>query len=206
MNRKWGAGILAAAMLWVAVPQAQAEETISEDIYQWVQSTSRQNYYFNKQHIYFGLDDKGQIDLNTLLVPVLKTYDQVQKEDVIAKRRWKMQKTEGYNDLAGAAQYLRFNLQASTVEIIKQDDLDSDWGVLDTANVNQVIDLTQLSEKGVKGKFYQAILGYSRMHLDEILERTEAKNNVKLNSEGKKQFAKMKNTVTHQRHNKNKAS
>lgn len=205
MNRKWGAGILAAAMLWVAVPQAQAEETISEDIYQWVQSTSRQNYYFNKQHIYFGLDAKGQIDLNTLLVPVLKTYDQVQKEDVIAKRRWKMQKTEGYNDLAGAAQYLRFNLQANTVEIIKQDDLDSDWGVLDTANVNQVIDLTQLSEKGVKGKFYQAILGYSRMHLDEILERTEAKNNVKLNSEGKKQFAKMKNTVTHQRHNKNKA-
>ncbi len=206
MNRKWGAGILAAAMLWVAVPQAQAEETISEDIYQWVQSTSRQNYYFNKQHIYFGLDAKGQIDLNTLLVPVLKTYDQVQKEDVIAKRRWKMQKTEGYNDLVGAAQYLRFNLQANTVEIIKQDDLDSDWGVLDTANVNQVIDLTQLSEKGVKGKFYQAILGYSRMHLDEILERTEAKNNVKLNSEGKKQFAKMKNTVTHQRHNKNKAS
>lgn len=206
MNRKWGAGILAAAMLWVAVPQAQAEETISEDIYQWVQSTSRQNYYFNKQHIYFGLDAKGQIDLNTLLVPVLKTYDKVQKEDVIAKRRWKMQKTEGYNDLAGAAQYLRFNLQANTVEIIKQDDLDSDWGVLDTANVNQVIDLTQLSEKGVKGKFYQAILGYSRMHLDEILERTEAKNNVKLNSEGKKQFAKMKNTVTHQRHNKNKAS
>lgn len=206
MNRKWGAGILAAAMLWVTVPQAQAEETISEDIYQWVQSTSRQNYYFNKQHIYFGLDAKGQIDLNTLLVPVLKTYDQVQKEDVIAKRRWKMQKTEGYNDLAGAAQYLRFNLQANTVEIIKQDDLDSDWGVLDTANVNKVIDLTQLSEKGVKGKFYQAILGYSRMHLDEILERTEAKNNVKLNSEGKKQFAKMKNTVTHQRHNKNKAS
>lgn len=206
MNRKWGAGILAAAMLLIAVPQAQAEETISEDIYQWVQSTSRQNYYFNKQHIYFGLDAKGQIDLNTLLVPVLKTYDQVQKEDVIAKRRWKMQKTEGYNDLAGAAQYLRFNLQANTVEIIKQDDLDSDWGVLDTANVNQVIDLTQLSEKGVKGKFYQAILGYSRMHLDEILERTEAKNNVKLNSEGKKQFAKMKNTVTHQRHNKNKAS
>lgn len=206
MNRKWGAGILAAAMLLVAVPQAQAKETISEDIYQWVQSTSRQNYYFNKQHIYFGLDAKGQIDLNTLLVPVLKTYDQVQKEDVIAKRRWKMQKTEGYNDLAGAAQYLRFNLQANTVEIIKQDDLDSDWGVLDTANVNQVIDLTQLSEKGVKGKFYQAILGYSRMHLDEILERTEAKNNVKLNSEGKKQFAKMKNTVIHQRHNKNKAS
>lgn len=206
MNRKWGAGILAAAMLLVAVPQAQAKETISEDIYQWVQSTSRQNYYFNKQHIYFGLDAKGQIDLNTLLVPVLKTYDQVQKEDVIAKRRWKMQKTEGYNDLAGAAQYLRFNLQANTVEIIKQDDLDSDWGVLDTANVNQVIDLTQLSEKGVKGKFYQAILGYSRMYLDEILERTEAKNNVKLNSEGKKQFAKMKNTVTHQRHNKNKAS
>lgn len=206
MNRKWGAGILAAAMLWVAVPQAQAEETISEDIYQWVQSTSRQNYYFNKQHIYFGLDAKGQIDLNTLLVPVLKTYDQVQKEDVIAKRRWKMQKTEGYNDLVGAAQYLRFNLQANTVEIIKQDDLDSDWGVLDTANVNKVIDLTQLSEKGVKGKFYQAILSYSRMHLDEILERTEAKNNVKLNSEGKKQFAKMKNTVTHKRHNKNKAS
>lgn len=206
MNRKWGAGLLAAAMLWATVPQAQAEETISEDIYQWVQSTSRQNYYFNKQHIYFGIDDKGQIDLNTLLVPVLKTYDQVQKEDVIAKRRWKMQKTAGYNDLVGSAQYLRFNLQADTVEIIKQEDLDSGWGVLDTVNVNKVIDLTQLSENGVKGKFYQAVLSYSRMHLDEILERTEAKNNVKLTSEGEKQFAKMKNKASHQHHDRNKAS
>lgn len=206
MNRKWGAGLLAAAMLWATVPQAQAEETISEDTYQWVQSTSRQNYYFNKQHIYFGIDDKGQIDLNTLLVPVLKTYDQVQKEDVIAKRRWKMQKTAGYNDLVGSAQYLRFNLQADTVEIIKQEDLDSGWGVLDTVNVNKVIDLTQLSENGVKGKFYQAVLSYSRMHLDEILERTEAKNNVKLTSEGEKQFAKMKNKASHQHHDRNKAS
>ena len=52
----------------------------------------------------------------------------------------------------------------------------------------------------------QDLVNQAIEYLDEILERTEAKNNVKLNSEGKKQFAKMKNTVTHQRHNKNKAS
>ena len=51
MKMRWGAGILAAAMLFMAQPQAQADEVISPDIYQWVQSTSRQNYFFNKQHM-----------------------------------------------------------------------------------------------------------------------------------------------------------
>ena len=48
MNKRWGAGILAAAMIFMATPQADATEVISEDVYQWVQSTARQNYYFNK--------------------------------------------------------------------------------------------------------------------------------------------------------------
>ena len=67
MKMRWGAGLLAAALLFAAAPQADAEETISEEIYQWVQSTARQNYYFNKQHIYFGKDEKGRSHIYRIL-------------------------------------------------------------------------------------------------------------------------------------------
>lgn len=192
MNKRWGAGILAAAMLFLTTPQVNAEEVISEDIYQWVQSTSRQNYYFNKQQIYFGIDNKGNIDPDILLVPVLKTYDQVQKEDVIAKRRWKMQSTKGYNDLVGAAQFFRFDLKNKTVELTKQDDLDSDWGVLDETAINKVVNLDQFSDKDVDGKFFHAIINYAMHHLDEITIRTENKYKTKLTSSAQQKIAEFK--------------
>ena len=54
MKMQWGAALMAAAMIFVTAPQADADEAIPETVYQWVQSTSRQNYYFNKQQMYFA--------------------------------------------------------------------------------------------------------------------------------------------------------
>ena len=173
MKMRWGAGLLAAAMLLVAQPQVSAEEVISPEIYQWVQSTSRQNYFFNKQQMYFGQDSQGKLDADVVLVPVLKTYDLVQIQDVQAKRRWKMLPMEGYTDLVGTAEYLRFDLAKGTVTVYKHEDLDSEWGVLSTATSDKVVKIEDLSEKDVDGIFYRTILKYAYAHIDEIADRTE---------------------------------
>ncbi len=192
MKMRWGAGILAAAMLFMAQPQAQADEVISPEIYQWVQSTSRQNYFFNKQHMYFGQDDKGILDANIMLVPVLKTYDAVQIQDVQAKRRWKMLPMEGYEGLVGTAEYLRFDLAKDTVTVVKHEDLDADWGVLSTTTSDKAVKLADLSEKDVDGIFYRAILKYAYGHIDEMVERTEKAKHAKINDEVKKKIAELK--------------
>lgn len=192
MKMRWGAGIFAAAMLFMAQPQAQADEVISPDIYQWVQSTSRQNYFFNKQHMYFGQDSKGILDANIMLVPVLKTYDSVQIQDVQAKRRWKMLPMEGYEALVGTAEYLRFDLAQGTVTVIKHEDLDEDWGVLSVTTSDKAVKLADLSEKDVDGVFYKAILKYAYAHIDDMVERTEKNKRAKVNDAVKKKIAELK--------------
>ena len=192
MKMRWGAGILAAAMLFMAQPQAQADEVISPEIYQWVQSTSRQNYFFNKQHMYFGQDSKGILDANIMLVPVLKTYDSVQIQDVQAKRRWKMLPMEGYEALVGTAEYLRFDLAQGTVTVIKHEDLDEDWGVLSVTTSDKAVKIADLSEKDVDGVFYKAILKYAYAHIDDMVERTEKNKRAKVNDAVKKKIAELK--------------
>ena len=173
MNKRWGAGILAAAMIFMATPPAEATEVISENVYQWVQSTARQNYYFNKQQFYFAQDKDGYMTPDSLLVPVLKTYDQVQIRDVVSKRRWKGLSTSGYDDLVGCAEYLKFNLKEQTAQVMKHDDLDSDWGVIGTVMSDKVVKITELSDKDVDAKFYRAILKYASNHYQEIYDRTQ---------------------------------
>ena len=192
MKMRWGAGILAAAMLFMTQPQAQADEVISPDIYQWVQSTSRQNYFFNKQHMYFGQDSKGILDANIMLVPVLKTYDSVQIQDVQAKRRWKMLPMEGYEALVGTAEYLRFDLAQGTVTVVKHEDLDEDWGVLSVTTSDKAVKIADLSEKDVDGDFYKAILKYAYAHIDDMVERTEKNKRAKVNDAVKKKIAELK--------------
>ena len=192
MKMRWGAGILAAAMLFMAQPQAQADEVISPDIYQWVQSTSRQNYFFNKQHMYFGQDSKGILDANIMLVPVLKTYDSVQIQDVQAKRRSKMLPIEGYEALVGTAEYLRFDLAQGTVTVVKHEDLDEDWGVLSVTTSDKAVKIADLSEKDVDGVFYKAILKYAYAHIDDMVERTEKNKRAKVNDAVKKKIAELK--------------
>lgn len=180
--------MLAAAMLFAAVPPAEAAETVPEDIYQWVQSTSRQNYYFNKQQIYFGADAKGELDPDCVLVPVLKTYDSVQIHDVVSKRRWKSLPTAGYGDLSGCAEYLKFDLKEGTVQVMRHEDLDSDWGTLETTASDAVKKISDFSEKDVDGKFYRGILKYVEEHKMEIAERTQTVKKFKLTDKAKKQL------------------
>ena len=145
--------------------------------------------------MYFGQDAKGVLDANTILVPVLKTYDSVQIQDVQAKRRWKMLNMEGYEDLVGCSEYLRFDLAANTVTVYKHEDLDSDWGVLSTAVNDKAVKISDLSEKDVDGVFYRAILKYAYAHIDEMVARTEKQKKASLNDDVKKKIAELKNPV-----------
>ena len=112
------AGLVAAGLLAVlplATTPALAEPpAVPEDIYQWVQSTARQNYYFNKQQMCYEIRADGTVDEHVLIVPTLRTYDDVQIQDVISKRRWKLEDLTGYDALAGAAEYLKIDLAAQT--------------------------------------------------------------------------------------------
>lgn len=162
-----------AAAVFMGIPEAEAAPEVPEDVYEWVQSTSRADYYFNKQQMYCGVDEDGYIDLNTLLVPVLKVYDSVQIEDVVAKRRWRMMDMEGYGDLVGASEYLEFKLAEKTVRVREHDDLDSTWSNLTVETGFEPVSLDSYGEKDVDGKFYKGILEYAAAHRDEIIARTK---------------------------------
>ena len=75
------AGLVAAGLLAVlplaATPALAEPPAVPEDIYQWVQSTARQNYYFNKQQMCYEIRADGTVDEHVLIVPTLRTYDDV---------------------------------------------------------------------------------------------------------------------------------
>lgn len=174
--KRWLTGVLAAGILFCGIGGMTAEAAVAvpKDIYEWVQSTARAGYYFNKQQMNYVVRADGTIDLNTLSVPVLKIYDPVQIQDVVSKRRWKMMNCEGYDDLAGAAEYLEFDLAAGTVQVKEHDDLDSLWGTLSVdKTANAPISLEKYSEKDVDGIFYRAILQYAEEHRDEFIARSK---------------------------------
>lgn len=174
-------GVAAAAVFSLApavLPEAlltpvSAETEVPEEIFQWVQSTARQNYYFNRQKMAFAVRDDGTIDTKQLIVPTLRTYDDVMIRDVTAKRRWNGEKTDGYQDLAGCAEYLQFDLSAGTVTVTRHDDLDSGWGILSSETEPETVKLSELSEKDVDGIFYRAILDFAQKHREEIIAQTD---------------------------------
>lgn len=186
--KKWGAALLTAAVLFTAVPAASAEVSVPEDEYQWVQATPRQNYYFNKQQIFFAVDANGNINPDVIEVGVLKTYDEIQKEDVRAKRRWNGMSLHGYSDLAGCAEYISINLKDQTVTITQHDDLDSSFAVLSTTKPEQVITLADLSQKNLEGIFYHHVIYYATHHFDDILARTQSVKHATLNKAGQKEL------------------
>lgn len=175
--RKAGAGLCLAALL--ALPlggQAGAAPKLPEKTFHWVQSTARQNYYFNKEQMGYRVDEEGHIDLNHLLVPTVRTYDDVKIEDVRSKRRWNGLSLAGFGDLVGAAEYLDFDLQNNRVTVTRHDDLDSNFAVINTEQPSSkeegIIKLDELSDKDVEGKFYAAILKYAASHKDELIARS----------------------------------
>lgn len=172
--KRWIAGLTLAAALGLGMPAVMARAVpVPETVYQWVQSSPRMNYYFNKQQICFAVDDDGFIDLNTLIVPTVRTYDSIKIQDVLDKRRWRMESTDGFDDLAGEADYLQFNLALQTVDVTQVDLLDSGLATLSSSSPAQVIQVAKLPPKSLDSVFYHAVLDYAKQHQDEIIAHTK---------------------------------
>lgn len=174
MKRK-AAAIVLGMVLWGTSLAASAAVTVPETVFKWVQSSSRINYYFNQQQICYGIEKDGSINKNILIVPVLKTYDDVQKQDVIAKRRWNMMSIDGFGDLVGDAEYLRINLEKQEVTIEQLDYVDSTWTTIVSEQPNKVVSLGNLAKKNKEGIFYQTIIDFAKEHEAELTKRTESK-------------------------------
>ena len=173
LQKRWGAVLAACAVLLMGVRTADAAEAIPKHIYEWVQSTARQGYYFNKEYIQYAADAHGYIDLTKILVPTLRVYDNIQIQDVVSKRRWRMLPLDGYSDLSGAAEYLLIDLRAGTVRVTAHEDLDSEWGTLSREENAKEFSLASLSDKDVEKKFFNAIIAYAAAHQEELIHRSK---------------------------------
>lgn len=177
--KKFFAGVLASTIIFFASPtQAQYEddgETITEvptEIYMWVQSTPRANYWFNHRNSGYRVKDDGTLDLYTLMVPTVIVYDNIQIEDVIQKRKWRKLSLSGYDRLAGRADYLKFDLRNMTVQVVERVDLDDTWAHLDTDTSGEPVALTDIPVKDVRYNFYRTILQWARDHNELIIKRS----------------------------------
>ena len=175
--KKFFTGILAAATIFFSPVNVLADEiSIPEEVFTWVQSTPRGNYYFNHQQISYAVNDDDKIiDLNILIVPTICTYDEIQIQDVQQKRRWRMLPTKGYNDLIGRADYLRFDFKNGTVQIVERDDLDSTFTTLDSDTTGEPINLSSLSKNEIAYKFYHSIIEWAKDHNELLIKRSRGK-------------------------------
>lgn len=171
--KKFLIGFLAANLFFTPVTFADEIE-VPEEIFTWVQSTPRGNYYFNHQQIGYAVED-GIIDLNILIVPTVCTYDEIQIDDVKQKRRWRMLSLKGYSDLVGRADYLRFDLANATVQITERVDLDSTFSPLDNDISGQPAELSSFSGQDVNCKFYRAIIKWAKDHNEILIKRSRGK-------------------------------
>lgn len=178
-RKKLFAGIFSAAMIFFVTPAfAQGKddgETITEvptEIYTWVQSTARGNYWFNHKHMGYRVREDGTLDLKTLMVPTICIYDNVQIDDVLQKRRWRKLSMAGYDRLAGRADYLKFDLLNETVQVVERVDLDDTWATLDKDTSGEPLDLKSFPSKDIRYNFYRTILEWARAHNEEIIKRS----------------------------------
>ena len=172
--KKFFVTMLAAMIFYAPTVFAEDEIEVPEEIFTWIQSTPRGNYYFNHQQINYAVDD-GIINLNILIVPTLCTYDEIQIDDVKQKRRWRSQSMKGYDDLIGRADYLQFDLVNATVQITERVDLDSTFTALDSDFSGQPIELANLSPQDVSCKFYRAILSWAKDHNEMLIKKSRGK-------------------------------
>ena len=187
MNRKWICALaLAAALSFSTAEATYMPPKVPEDIYEWVQSSERMNYFFNKKEMSYGVDAKGHADLDTLIVPVIKTYDHVQIEDVRMKRSWRMESTDALEDLAGEANYLTINIPRGVVTVDAVELIDSKFWTVERSEPKKEVVIADLTEKSRDGIFYRAILAYEKDHRTEILSHTKGT----LTEEEQKQFEK----------------
>ena len=177
--KKFFAGIMATAIIFSTNPtfaenweEGEVVTEIPTEIYMWVQSTARANYWFNHQASGYRIKEDGTLDLNILMVPAIYLYDNIQIEDVIQKRRWKKLSTRGYNKLVGRSELLKFDLKNMTVQVVEKIDLDDTWGELDKDTSGEPVDLKSFSSKDVMFKFYRTILTWARAHNELIIGRS----------------------------------
>lgn len=177
-SKKFFAGILSAAIIFSTTPTFAEEDDgdviteVPTSIYRWVQSTPRADYWFNYRHMGYRVRGDGTLDLNTLMVPTICIYDDVQIEDVIQKRRWRNLSTKGYDRLVGRADYLKFDLPNGTVQVVSRVDLDDTWAELDKDVSGEPLDLKNLPVKDIRYKLYRTILEWARAHNMEIINRS----------------------------------
>lgn len=143
------------------VAEAYTPPPVNEKIFRWVQSSARTNYYFNRQQICFAKDEDGNVDTNLLIVPVLKTFDDVMIKDVVAKRRWNGCSLAGFDDFVGVAEYLTINLAERTVLVRQVDYLDSTWTTLEVQKPDTSLKLDELSSKSLDAAFYQRVIDFA---------------------------------------------
>ena len=175
--KKFFIGMMAAAAIFFQANVAFATPTVEipEEVYKWIQSTPRGNYWFNYQIMGYKIRSDETLDLNLLEVPVLVIYDNIQIDDVVQKRKWRGKSTRGYNNLIGRADYLEFNLRDETVKILRRADLDHTFTELDSEIFNEEIKLSELSEQDISCKTYREIFKWARDNNAWIVRRSRGK-------------------------------
>ena len=172
-------GAVLAGLSFGNIAIAEAAPQVSEDVYRWVQSTARTNYFFNRQQICFAVDEDGQVDTDKLIVPVLKTFDDVMINDVVSKRRWNGKSLKGFDDFVGVAEYLTFDLEEKKVSVDELDYLDSTWSTIGVERSEDAwVSLEELSDKSLDAKFYDRIIDFAMRNQLVLAERTKGRLSV----------------------------
>lgn len=174
MNYK-GLAVVGAAILCFSFSHASVEAApeVPENIFRWVQSSARTNYYFNRQQICFDVHEDGTIDTDNLIVPVLKTFDDVMINDVVSKRRWNGKNLQGFDDFVGVSEYLTINLPEKKVSVNEVNYLDSTWTTLAVERSEAEISLEELSEKSLDARFYDRIIDFALRNQLVLADRTK---------------------------------
>lgn len=174
MNYK-GLAVIGAAILCFSFSHASVEAApeVPENIFRWVQSSARTNYYFNRQQICFDVHEDGTIDTDNLIVPVLKTFDDVMINDVVSKRRWNGKNLQGFDDFVGVSEYLTINLPEKKVSVNEVNYLDSTWTTLAVEHSEAEISLEELSEKSLDARFYDRIIDFALRNQLVLADRTK---------------------------------
>ena len=163
--------MLLVSSLFILPPSTtSAAEPLPEDIFQWVQSTPRASYYFNKQEITYEIGPDGYADTNILIVPTIRLFDDMQKKDILMKRKWRGLNTYRFNELSGIAEYLRIDKTKKTVDFINCQFLDQGYNPLDTYQRDSE-DINKMSPKDVEYKFFTTILDFEQQNRKAMLEK-----------------------------------
>ena len=170
--KRWMVAVLAALTIWSTGGAAKAAPDVPGHIFEWVQSSARVGYFFNRQEISYGGDAEGYVNFDKPSVPTLEIYDDIQIQDVVQKRRWRGESLQGYSNLVGAAVYLSFDLAKGTVTVHEANDLDYTWTPLAKTFPKTESVVASLPEKSFARRFYDAILAYEKENREVILSHT----------------------------------